>query len=73
MRQNRSEREAHGHRERNVTKAARDPVCGMTVDTERALSAPFQEETFFFCSEYCRNLFLSGPGPYAQAGGKGAT
>ena len=50
-----------------MTKAARDPVCGMMVDAERALSAPFQEETFFFCSEYCRNLFLSGPGPYAEA------
>lgn len=50
-----------------MTKAARDPVCGMTVHAEKAVSSPFQEETFFFCSEYCRDLFLSGPGPYVEA------
>ena len=36
-----------------------DPICGMTVDETRALSAQRYGETFYFCSEHCRNKFLT--------------
>lgn len=39
---------------------AKDPICGMTVDTPTALHAERDGETFYFCSEHCREKFLSG-------------
>lgn len=47
---------------KSVTK---DPVCGMTVDKATALHAERDGQTFYFCSEHCRQKFLSTP-----AGGK---
>jgi len=38
-----------------------DPICGMTVDEATALSAKRDGATFHFCSEHCRQQFLSGP------------
>ncbi len=42
-----------------------DPICGMTVDTTTALHAERDGETVYFCSDHCRQKFLSTP-----AGGK---
>ena len=42
----------------SVTK---DPVCGMTVDKATALHADRDGQTFYFCSEHCRQKFLSTP------------
>ena len=36
-----------------------DPICGMTVDESTALHAERDGETFYFCSAYCRQKFLS--------------
>jgi P-type Cu+ transporter len=36
-----------------------DPICGMTVDEARALRAEREGETFYFCSEHCREKFLA--------------
>ena len=36
-----------------------DPICGMKVDEESALKAERGGKTFYFCSEHCRNEFLS--------------
>lgn len=37
---------------------ARDPVCGMTVETERAAAhGTFGGETIYFCSEACRTSY----------------
>ena len=41
-----------------VTK---DPICGMNVDESSALSAERDGETFYFCSDHCRQKFLSAP------------
>ena len=41
-----------------VTK---DPVCGMTVDEASALHAKRDGKTFYFCSDHCRQKFLSTP------------
>jgi YHS domain-containing protein/uncharacterized membrane protein YraQ (UPF0718 family) len=36
-----------------------DPVCGMTVDRDKALTATSGAATHYFCSEHCRATFLS--------------
>ena len=38
-----------------------DPICGMTVNEASALRAEREAKTFFFCSENCRQKFLSQP------------
>ncbi len=53
-------------------KVAIDPVCGMQVDkastpytaTYEALDRPWQ--TFYFCSDTCKQLFEREPEKYAQ-------
>jgi len=37
----------------------KDPICGMTVDEATALKAERDGQTFYFCSEHCRQKFLS--------------
>lgn len=37
----------------------RDPVCGMFVVAETSLSERAEGESFYFCSERCRELFRS--------------
>ena len=39
----------------------KDPICGMTVEPESALQAEGHNQTFYFCSEDCRQKFLSAP------------
>ncbi|MGL5018740.1 MAG: YHS domain-containing protein [Luteolibacter sp.] len=51
---------------------ALDPICGMTVDTNTALHAVRDGETSYFCSERCREKFLSaaaGTKPAGKSGG----
>jgi len=38
-----------------------DPICGMTVDKATALQAERDGKTFYFCSDHCRQKFLSTP------------
>lgn len=37
----------------------KDPICGMNVDTTTSIHAERDGETFYFCSEHCREKFLS--------------
>lgn len=39
----------------------KDPICGMTVDQATAIHAERDGETFYFCSEHCRQKFVSMP------------
>ncbi len=39
----------------------RDPVCGMSVDEATALHTERDGKTFYFCSDSCRQKFLSAP------------
>ncbi|MBC8125952.1 MAG: YHS domain-containing protein [Gloeobacteraceae cyanobacterium ES-bin-144] len=51
-----------------------DPVCGMSVDPTTALHAEQEGETFYFCSEQCRQKFLTTTpeaNPYGRSGGSG--
>lgn len=45
----------------------KDPVCGMAVFAERALSANWRSQTIYFCSEFCRQRFLARPESYQAA------
>jgi len=46
----------------NDTKSAtKDPICGMTVDKATAIHTERDGKTFYFCSDHCRQKFLSTP------------
>lgn len=54
----------HGHH----GGAARDPVCGMEVDPQRAAGASVHEgKTYYFCSASCRDKFEQAPQKYLSA------
>ena len=44
-----------------TTATTQDPICGMTVNEATALHAERDGQTFYFCSEHCRQKFLSAP------------
>ena len=48
--------------------SAIDPVCEMTVDPATAYSAAVGGEMYYFCAEYCRDLFVSRPEAFGAAG-----
>jgi putative ABC transport system ATP-binding protein len=45
---------------KDIVTMATDPVCGMAVERERAVSAERDGETSYFCSRGCRAQFLGG-------------
>jgi len=45
---------------RTMGKLHQDPVCGMSVDEERAVSIERDSERLFFCSTGCRDQYLTG-------------
>lgn len=48
-----------------------DPICGMTVDPATARHAEREGQSYYFCSEHCRQQFLAGKtgdGSCCQAG-----
>lgn len=46
---------------------AKDPICGMTVDPAKALHVDRDGKTSYFCSEGCKQKFLSAPAGAKQA------
>jgi putative ABC transport system ATP-binding protein len=44
---------------KDMVTMATDPVCGMAVERERAVSAEQAGETYWFCSKGCRVEFLA--------------
>jgi uncharacterized protein len=45
-----------------VRRGARDPMCGMTVDRDRALSRRLEGRAVYFCSQGCLDAFeAAGP------------
>ncbi len=48
---------------------ANDPVCGMTVDPQKAAATrTFEGKTFYFCSPGCAKQFDADPHSYAHQG-----
>jgi YHS domain-containing protein len=48
-------------------RGATDPVCGMQVDRDKALSIEVGGEIYYFCSEHCLHTFAADPAPYIGA------
>ena len=44
-----------------TTVTTQDPICGMIVEEATALHEERDGQTFYFCSEHCRQKFLSAP------------
>jgi Cu+-exporting ATPase len=55
-----------------VNAVVQDPICGMTVDEATAVHAERDGKTFSFCSDHCRQKFLSTPaGATTEDGSRG--
>ena len=52
-------------------RMVKDPVCGMYMDSRLAVRVDNKSEAFYFCSEDCRNKYLSRP-PSDSAGSAAA-
>jgi YHS domain-containing protein/uncharacterized membrane protein YraQ (UPF0718 family) len=50
----------HAH----AAQIAIDPVCEMRVDPATAFSADVDGITYYFCADYCRELFVSNPAAF---------
>jgi adenylate cyclase len=49
-----------------------DPVCGMRIEAgDAAATAEYEGQTYYFCSEGCRQLFVSNPSVYGVLGPTG--
>jgi putative ABC transport system ATP-binding protein len=46
---------------KEVATMAIDPVCGMSVEQEKAISTEWDGRTFYFCAKGCRDEFLIEP------------
>ncbi len=46
---------------REMATMASDPVCGMAIEREKAATAEWEGQVFYFCSKGCRNEFLEDP------------
>lgn len=46
---------------KDVVEMATDPVCGMAVEREGAVTGVCDGETYYFCARGCRDEFLASP------------
>jgi P-type Cu+ transporter len=50
----------------------RDPVCGMTVDSDTAVGPETEGgRNYYFCSETCRSRFHANPSAYLGSAASG--
>lgn len=49
-----------------VEQLAVDPVCGMNVETGKAIKTEYNGEVYYFCSPHCQQIFESKPSEYLQ-------
>lgn len=49
-----------------LRRGTTDPVCGMTVDKDKALTLVHEGKTYSFCSEHCRAAFQAHPTVYVD-------
>ncbi|MGH2881266.1 MAG: YHS domain-containing protein, partial [Solirubrobacteraceae bacterium] len=47
-------------------RGATDPVCGMKVDRDKAITKRVGGETDYFCSTHCLHAFEADPGKYQR-------
>jgi len=49
--------------------AAKDPVCGMTVDEKKAAATyVYKGQTYYFCALGCKKAFEKDPEKYLKGG-----
>jgi YHS domain-containing protein/uncharacterized membrane protein YraQ (UPF0718 family) len=53
-----------------MRRGATDPVCGMSVDRAKALTAEHGGRRYHFCSEHCLEHFSADPDRYAGGAGE---
>ena len=52
---------------RTVGDTAQDPVCGMTVEKDKApVKARHEGNTYYFCAEVCKKRFEKDPERYLR-------
>jgi YHS domain-containing protein len=52
-----------------MADSQRDPVCNMEVDEQSAAGrSQYQGQTYYFCTESCKNEFDQNPEMYANPG-----
>jgi YHS domain-containing protein len=58
---------AHQKINKEVTKMAKDPVCGMDVDEQKAAgTSQHKGRSYFFCSKSCKETFDQNPEQYLK-------
>jgi len=61
-------RDASGHASQVNQSSLTDPVCGMSIDREKAVAGghkeAFRGETYYFCSDKCHKQFMEDPAKY---------
>jgi len=54
-----------GKKEKKKSETATDPICGMSVDTNKAKHiSQYQEATYYFCCASCKQAFENEPDKY---------
>ena len=56
-----------------VVELATDPICGMSVDTEKSLKTEHKGQNYYFCCAHCQAVFESESDKYAAAGARNLT
>jgi len=49
-----------------MERLAIDPVCGMNVETGKAIKTEYNGEVYYFCCPRCQQIFESRPSEYLQ-------
>ncbi len=52
---------------------ALDPVCGMSVEVEKAAKTEYGGETYYFCCSHCQQAFEHSPEEYTGGGSRQIT
>ncbi len=48
-----------------MAEQVKDPVCGMTIDKEKAVARSEHEgKTYYFCAQGCKKKFDENPAAY---------
>jgi hypothetical protein len=47
-----------------------DPVCGMNVETGKAIKTDYSGETYYFCCPHCQQTFEGSPQEYLETNSK---
>ena len=56
-----------------MADSQRDPVCNMEVDEQSAAGrSQYQGQTYYFCTESCKNEFEQNPEMYVDPGEQSA-